>query len=63
MLRRNLKHQLRYPSLMVMLAGLPIVFLLLFVYVFRGRLGAVAILGGTAPAAAAPTSPTSSPAS
>jgi ABC-2 type transport system permease protein len=39
MLRRNLKHQLRYPSLTVMLAGLPIVFLLLFVYVFGGQLG------------------------
>jgi ABC-2 type transport system permease protein len=40
MLRRNLKHQLRYPSMMVMLAGIPIVFLLLFVYVFGGQLGA-----------------------
>jgi ABC-2 type transport system permease protein len=40
MLRRNLKHQLRYPSLTLMLAGLPIVFLLLFVYVFGGQLGA-----------------------
>jgi ABC-2 type transport system permease protein len=39
MLRRNLKHQLRYPSLTVMLAGLPIVFLLVFVYVFGGQLG------------------------
>ncbi|MBO0805437.1 MAG: ABC transporter permease [Nocardiopsaceae bacterium] len=40
MLRRNLKYQLRYPSLTLMLAGLPIVFLLLFVYVFGGQLGA-----------------------
>ncbi len=40
MLRRNLKHQRRYPSLTLMLAGLPIVFLLLFVYVFGGQLGA-----------------------
>ncbi|HEX5493704.1 MAG TPA: ABC transporter permease [Mycobacteriales bacterium] len=40
MLRRNLKHQLRYPSLTIMLAGFPIVFLLLFVYVFGGQLGA-----------------------
>ncbi|MGO9963961.1 MAG: ABC transporter permease [Acidimicrobiales bacterium] len=40
MLRRNLKHQLRYPSITVMLVGLPIVFLLLFVYVFGGQLGA-----------------------
>ena len=39
MLRRNLKHQLRYPSLTLMLAGLPIVFLLLFVYVLGGQLG------------------------
>jgi ABC-2 type transport system permease protein len=39
MLRRNLKHQLRYPSLTLMLAGLPIVFLLLFVFVFGGQLG------------------------
>ena len=40
MLRRNLKHQLRYPSITVMLIGLPIVLLLLFVYVFGGQLGA-----------------------
>jgi ABC-2 type transport system permease protein len=40
MLRRNLKHQLRYPSLTVMLVAMPIVFLLLFVYVFGGQLGA-----------------------
>ena len=37
MLRRNLKHQLRYPSMTVMLIGMPIVFLLLFVYVFGGQ--------------------------
>jgi ABC-2 type transport system permease protein len=40
MLRRNLKHQLRYPSMTLMLIGMPIVFLLLFVYVFGGQLGA-----------------------
>jgi ABC-2 type transport system permease protein len=40
MLRRDLKHKLRYPSLTLQLAGLPIVFLLLFVYVFGGTLGA-----------------------
>ncbi|MGA2519373.1 MAG: ABC transporter permease [Acidimicrobiales bacterium] len=40
MLRRNLKHKLRYPSMTLMLVGLPIVFLLLFVYVFGGQLGA-----------------------
>jgi hypothetical protein len=32
MLRRNPKHQRRYPSLTLMLAGFPIVFLLLFIY-------------------------------
>ena len=46
MLRRNLKFQLRYPSLTLMLAGFPIVFLLLFVYVFGGQLGSG--LGGNA---------------
>ncbi|MGH9098853.1 MAG: ABC transporter permease [Acidimicrobiales bacterium] len=40
MLRRNLKHQLRYPSMTVMLIGLPIVLLVIFVYVFGGQLGA-----------------------
>jgi ABC-2 type transport system permease protein len=39
MLRRNLKHQLRYPSVTLMLVGMPLVFLLLFVYVFGGQLG------------------------
>jgi ABC-2 type transport system permease protein len=47
MLRRNLKHQLRYPSLTLMLAGFPILFLLLFVYVFGGQLGAGLGAGGT----------------
>ncbi len=40
MLRRNLKRQLRYPSMTVMLVAMPIVLLLLFVYVFGGQLGA-----------------------
>ena len=40
MLRRQLRHMRRYPSLTFMLAGMPIVFLLLFVYVFGGTLGA-----------------------
>jgi ABC-2 type transport system permease protein len=40
MLRRNLRHWLRYPSLAIMLVAQPIVFLLLFVYVFGGTLGA-----------------------
>jgi ABC-2 type transport system permease protein len=45
MLRRQLRHMLRYPSMTVMLAGLPIVLLLLFVYVFGATLGAG--LGGS----------------
>jgi ABC-2 type transport system permease protein len=40
MLRRQLRHKLRYPSMTLMLAGTPIVLLLLFVYVFGGTLGA-----------------------
>jgi ABC-2 type transport system permease protein len=40
MLRRNLKHIIRYPSMTVLLIGMPILFLLLFVYVFGGTLGA-----------------------
>jgi ABC-2 type transport system permease protein len=39
MLRRNLQHMWRYPTLTLMVAGLPVVFLLLFVYVFGGTLG------------------------
>jgi ABC-2 type transport system permease protein len=40
MLRRQLRHMLRYPSMTLLLIGMPIVFLLLFVYVFGGTLGA-----------------------
>ena len=40
MLRRQLLHLRRYPSLTAMLIGLPVVFLLLFAYVFGGTLGA-----------------------
>jgi ABC-2 type transport system permease protein len=40
MLRRQLRHMIRYPSLTVMLVWMPIVFVLLFVYVFGGTLGA-----------------------
>ena len=40
MLRRNLRHMLRYPSMTLFLVGMPVVFLLLFVYVFGGTLGA-----------------------
>ena len=38
MLGRNLRHQKRYPSMTMMVAFLPVVFLLLFVYVFGGTL-------------------------
>jgi ABC-2 type transport system permease protein len=40
MLGRNLKHMRRYPSLTLMLIGQPVLFLLLFVYVFGGTMGA-----------------------
>jgi ABC-2 type transport system permease protein len=40
MLRRNLKHAVRYPVLTLMVAGVPVVLLLMFVYVFGGTLGA-----------------------
>ena len=40
MLRRQLLHLRRYPSLTGMLIALPVVFLLLFAYVFGGTLGA-----------------------
>ena len=40
MLRRNLKHAVRYPVLTLMVGGIPVVLLLLFVFVFGGTLGA-----------------------
>ncbi len=40
MLRRNLLHMRRYPSLTIMLLGQPLLFLLLFVFVFGNTLGA-----------------------
>jgi ABC-2 type transport system permease protein len=40
MLRRNLRRAVRYPALTVLVAGMPVVFLLLFVFVFGGTLGA-----------------------
>ena len=46
MLRRSLRRIIRYPSLTLLLVGMPICFLLLFVYVFGGTLGAG--LGGPA---------------
>jgi ABC-2 type transport system permease protein len=39
MFRRNVRRLRRYPSLTLLLIGMPIVFLLLFVYVFGGQLG------------------------
>ncbi|THV43151.1 ABC transporter permease [Glycomyces buryatensis] len=39
MLRRNLKHMLRYPSLTLMLVMIPALMLLMFVYVFGSTLG------------------------
>jgi ABC-2 type transport system permease protein len=40
MLRRNLRHMLRYPAMTAMLLAVPVIFLLVFVYVFGGTLGA-----------------------
>ena len=40
MLHRNLRRMRRYPSLTLFIAGIPVVLLLLFVYVFGGTLGA-----------------------
>ncbi|MFI0712858.1 ABC transporter permease [Streptomyces inhibens] len=39
MLRRNLKHAVRYPSMTVSVVAMPLVMLLLFNYVFGGALG------------------------
>ncbi|WP_043263189.1 ABC transporter permease [Streptomyces sp. CT34] len=47
MLRRNLKHAQRYPSMTVSLVAMPILMLLLFVYVFGGALGhGIGVPGG-----------------
>src|SRR6476620_8707296 len=46
MLRRNLRRMRRYPSLTFFIAGIPVIFLLLFVFVLGGTLGAG--LGGVA---------------
>ncbi|MCA2228392.1 ABC transporter permease [Nonomuraea aurantiaca] len=40
MLRRQVKHIWRYPTLILTFAAVPVVFLLLFVYVFGGTMGA-----------------------
>ncbi|MCE6997302.1 ABC transporter permease [Saccharothrix sp. S26] len=39
MLRRQWRHMLRYPTLVLTAAGVPVIFLLLFVYVLGGILG------------------------
>ncbi len=39
MLRRNLRHMQRYPTLSIMLLAQPILFLLMFTYIFGGTLG------------------------
>jgi len=40
MLRRELRHMRRYPSMTLMIIAMPVIFLLLFVYVFGGTMGA-----------------------
>jgi ABC-2 type transport system permease protein len=45
MLRRNLRRMQRYPMMTMTLIAIPVIFLLLFVYVFGGTMGAG--LGGT----------------
>jgi ABC-2 type transport system permease protein len=40
MLRRNFRHALRYPSVTLIVVAIPVIFLLLFVYVFGGTMGA-----------------------
>ncbi len=40
MLRRNLLHMLRYPGMTISVVALPVIFLLLFLYVLGGTLGA-----------------------
>src|SRR5215467_14401525 len=39
MLRRNLKHMLRYPSVTLFMVLMPVAFLLLFVYILGGTIG------------------------
>ena len=39
LLRRNLLHLVRYPALTVTIIAMPVIFLLLFVYVFGGTMG------------------------
>jgi ABC-2 type transport system permease protein len=47
MLRRSLRRMRRYPSLTLFIAGIPVLLMLLFVFVFGGTLGAgLGIAGG-----------------
>jgi ABC-2 type transport system permease protein len=46
MLRRNLRRMRRYPSMTMMLIGMPVIFLMLFVFVLGGTLGAGLTAGG-----------------
>ena len=48
MLRRNFRHMVRYPSVSLVVVGVPVIILLLFVFVFGETLGAG--LGSTASA-------------
>lgn len=47
MLRRNLRHLSRYPSMTITLLAMPVLFLLMFVYVFGQTLGLPIDGGGT----------------
>jgi ABC-2 type transport system permease protein len=40
MLGRSFRHMIRYPSVSLLVVGIPVILLLLFVYVFGGTLGA-----------------------
>jgi len=48
MLRRNLKHMVRYPSVTLFMILMPVAFLLLFVYVLGGSIGAAGHAGRAA---------------
>ena len=48
MLRRNLKHMLRYPSMTLFMVLMPVAFLLLFVYILSGTVGPGAHAGRAA---------------
>ncbi|MBT0770608.1 ABC transporter permease [Kineosporia sp. J2-2] len=47
MLRRNIKSQLRYPVTIFAIIGIPVLFLLLFVYVFGGALAEAVDVSGS----------------